>query len=159
MEFMEYKGEWYVWTLVIVSILFVLIMPKKNLTWVGIFITFVFSAGLTWTFDTISMSIFDLFDLAKKISIELSDALLIGFVPASIATIYVNFYKPQKKWIYVFVFTFLCFVLELGLVQFGYMKNNAWKTWYGIPVYFIIFKFFYPLYLKLISKELVKLTN
>ncbi|MGG7621453.1 hypothetical protein [Bacillus coreaensis] len=156
MEFMKYEGEWYVWTLVIISIIFVLIMPKKNLTWVGIFITFVFSAGLTWTFDTISMSTFNLFDLAKKISIELSDALLIGIVPASIATIYVNFYKPQKEWVFVLSFTLLCFVLEFGLVQFGYMKNNGWNTWYGIPVYFIIFKFFFPWYFNLLAKPLVK---
>ncbi|MGS2779686.1 hypothetical protein ACVBAX_20195 [Robertmurraya sp. GLU-23] len=156
MELMKYEGEWYVWTLVIISIIFVLIMPKKNLTWVGIFITFVFSAGLTWTFDTISMSTFNLFDLAKKISIELSDALLIGIVPASIATIYVNFYKPQKEWVFVLSFTLLCFVLELGLVQFGYMKNNGWNTWYGIPVYFIIFKFFFPWYFNLLTKPLVK---
>lgn len=155
MEFMKYEGEGYVWSLVIISILFVLIMPKKNLTWVGIFITFVFSAGLTWTFDTISMSTFNLFDLAKKISIELTDALLIGVVPASIATIYVNFYKPHKKWIFVFIFTLLCFVLEYGLVLFGYMKNNSWNTWYGIPVYFIIFTFFFPWYVKLLSKQLV----
>ncbi len=155
MEFMKYEGEWYVWSLVIISILFVLIMPKKNLTWVGIFITFVFSAGLTWTFDTISMSTFNLFDLAKKISIELTDALLIGVVPASIATIFVNFYKPHKKWIFVFIFTLLCFVLEFGLVLFGYMKNNSWNTWYGIPVYFIIFTFFFPWYVKLLSKQLV----
>jgi hypothetical protein len=158
MEFMKYEGEWYVWTLVTISILFVLIMPKKNLTWVGIFITFVFSSGLTWTFDTISMSTFNLFDLAKKISIELSDAFLIGFVPASIATIYVNFYNPKKGWIFAFVFTLLCFVLELGLVQFGYMKNNDWNTWYGIPVYFIIFKFFFPWYFKLTFKTINKNT-
>lgn len=156
MEFMKYEGEWYVWILVFISIVFVLIMPKKNLTWVGIFITFVFSAGLTWTFDTISMSTFNLFDLAKKISIELSDALLIGIVPASIATIYVNFYKPQKKWFFVLFFTLLCFVLELGLVQVGYMKNNGWNTWYGIPVYFIIFKFLFPWYFNLLTKPLVK---
>ncbi len=156
MEFMKYEGEWYVWTLVFISIVFVLLMPKKNLTWVGRFITFVFSAGLTWTFDTISMSTFNLFDLAKKISIELSDALLIGIVPASIATIYVNFYKPQKKWFFVLSFTLLCFVLELGLVQFGYMKNNGWNTWYGIPVYFIIFRFFFPWYFNLLTKPLVK---
>jgi hypothetical protein len=157
MEFMKYEGEWYVWTLVIISIVFVLIMPKKNLTWVGIFITFVFSAGLTWTFDTISMSTFNLFDLAKKISIELSDALLICIVPASIATIFVNFYKPQKEWVFVLIFTMLCFVLELGLVQVGYMKNNGWNTWYGIPVYFIIFKFLFPWYFNLLTKPLVKL--
>lgn len=30
MEFMKYEGEWYVWTLEIISIIFVLIMPKKS---------------------------------------------------------------------------------------------------------------------------------
>lgn len=102
------------------------------------------------------MSTFNLFDLAKKISIELSDALLIGIVPASIATIFVNFYKPHKKWVFVLFFTLLCFVLELGLVQVGYMKNNGWNTWYGIPVYFIIFKFLFPWYFHLLTKPLVK---
>ena len=47
MELMKYEGEWYVWTLVITTILFVLIMPKKNLTWVGIFITILFLIYIT----------------------------------------------------------------------------------------------------------------
>lgn len=33
MEFMKYEGEWYVWTLFIITILFVIFMPKKKLTW------------------------------------------------------------------------------------------------------------------------------
>ncbi|WP_338787684.1 hypothetical protein [Metabacillus sp. FJAT-53654] len=154
MELMKYEGEWYVWTLVITTILFVLIMPKKNLTWVGIFITIVFSSGFSWISDSIAGSLIDLFDLAKKQTIEPGDAMLISFVPASIATIYVNFYKPHKKWIFAFVFTLLCFVLELGLVKSGYMVNNDWNTWYGIPVYFTLFRFFFPWYLQLLSKNL-----
>ncbi|PAE31655.1 hypothetical protein [Bacillus sp. 7884-1] len=90
MEFMKYEGEWYVWTLLFISILIVIFMPKKNLTWAGIFITIFLSGGLTWIGDTIAGSIFDLFTLAKKQTIELTDSLLISFDPAGIATIYVN---------------------------------------------------------------------
>ncbi|KKI90548.1 hypothetical protein WQ54_21710 [Bacillus sp. SA1-12] len=156
MDFMKYEGEWYVWTIVLTSILFVLIMPKKNLTWAGIFMTIFLSGGLTWISDSIAGSVIDLFDLAKKQTTELSDAFLISFVPASIATSFVNFYKPQKKWMFAISFTVLCTVLETGLVLFGYMKNNDWRTWYGLPVYFIVFRFFFPWYLQLLTKKLVK---
>jgi hypothetical protein len=159
MEFMKYEGEWYVWILVMISILTVLIMPKKNLTWVGVFITIGVSGELTWASDSITGSVIDLFDLAKKQTTQFSDALLISFVPACIATIYVNFYQTYKKWIFPFVFTLLCFVLELGLVKVGYMQNNEWKTWYGIPVYFIAFRFFFPWYLKLLSRKMVKINH
>ncbi|TDL64019.1 hypothetical protein E2R56_26605 [Rhodococcus qingshengii] len=154
---MKYEGEWYVWTLLFISILIVIFMPKKNLTWAGIFITIFLSGGLTWIGDTIAGSIFDLFTLAKKQTIELTDSLLISFVPAGIATIYVNFYKPKKEWVWAIVFTLLCFFLELGLVKVGYMKNNDWETWYGIPAYFIVFRFFFPWYLNLISRKLVNI--
>ncbi|MEH7014775.1 hypothetical protein V7087_28900 [Neobacillus niacini] len=157
MEFMKYEGEWYVWTLLIITILFVIFMPKKTLTWAGIFITILFSGGLTWIGDTIVGSIFDLFTLAKKQTIELTDSLLISFVPAGISAIYINFYNPKDGWIWAIVFTLLCFFLELGLVKVGYMINHDWKTWYGILVYFIVFKFFYPWYLKLLSRKLVNI--
>jgi hypothetical protein len=157
MEFMKYEGEWYVWVVLFITILLVLFMPKKNLTWAGVFITILFAGGLTWIGDTIVGSIFDLFTLAKKQTVELSDSLLISFVPSGIAAIYVNFYKPEKAWVWAFIFTFLCFFLELGLVSVGYMINHDWETWYGIPVYFIAFRFFFPWYSKLLSRKLVNI--
>jgi len=66
MQFMKYQGEWYVWVLVTVSILIVLFMPKKNLTWIGVFVTLGVAGYLTWVADSIAGSIFDLFDLAKR---------------------------------------------------------------------------------------------
>ncbi len=63
---MKYEGEWYVWTILFITIVIVLFMPKKNLTWPGVFITILLSGGLTWIGDTIVGSIFALFTLAKK---------------------------------------------------------------------------------------------
>ncbi|WP_139367383.1 hypothetical protein [Metabacillus halosaccharovorans] len=156
---MKYEGEWYVWILVIISVFSVLLMPKKNLTWVGIFITFGVSGHITWLSDSIVGGAIDLFDLAKKNSIELSDAFLISFVPPCISTIYVNFYTPQKKWAFALIFTLLSFVLEIGLVKFGYMENKNWETLYGIPVYFIFYRFFFPWFLGLLSKKKVKIDS
>lgn len=79
--------------------------------------------------DTMAGSVLDLFDLAKKNTTELSDSILLSFIPAFISVIYVNYYNSQKKWIFAFIFTLLSFVLELGLVKVGYMKNNNWETW------------------------------
>jgi hypothetical protein len=155
MEIMKYEGEWYVWTILFLSMLIVIFMPKRNLTWAGLFITILFSGGLTWIGDTIVGSVFDLFTLAKKQTVELTDSLLISFVPAGIASIYVNFYKPKQKWVLAIIFTLLCFFLELGLVKVGYMKNHQWETWYGIFVYFIAFRFFFPWYLRLLSTKLI----
>ncbi|MED4227214.1 hypothetical protein [Neobacillus cucumis] len=160
MEIMKYQGEWYVLTVLFVFILILLFMPKRNLTWAGIFITLGVAGFLTWVSDSIAGSVFDLFDLAKKNTTELSDSFLLSFVPASISVIYVNFYSHQKRWIIAFIFTFLSFFLELGLVKVGYMNNNNWKTWYGLPVYFMVYRFFFPWFLKLIStKRLVKVTT
>ncbi|WP_338448460.1 hypothetical protein R4Z09_19815 [Niallia oryzisoli] len=156
MEFMRYEGEWYVWILVIISVFTVLLMPKKNLTWIGVFITLGVAGHLTWISDSLVGGAFDLFDLAKKNTIELSDAFLISFVPACISTIYVNFYNFKKGLIFSSIFTLLSFVLEIGLVKVGYMENKNWETWYGIPVYFIFYRFFFPWFLGLLSKKLVK---
>ncbi|MBD1382018.1 hypothetical protein [Metabacillus arenae] len=156
MEFLMNDGEWYVWTLVLISILTILMMPKKNLTWAGVFITLSVGGYLAWFSNSVIGSSIDLFDLAQKKTTEFSDASLLTFVPPCIATIYVNFYNPQKGWFFAITFTLVCFVLEWLLVIVGYMENINWKTWYGIPVYFFFFKFFFPFLLRLLSKKLVK---
>ncbi|ALC81912.1 MULTISPECIES: hypothetical protein [Bacillus] len=157
MEIFKVEGEWYVWILGVALLLIVLFMPKKNLTWTGIFVTLGVAGDITWLADTVAAVPIDLFDIAKKNTTELSDTFLLTFVPASIATIYVNFYIPQKKWVFTVFFTFLSFLLESGLVQVGYMKNIYWETWYGIPIYFVLFGFFFPWLLRILSKKLVKL--
>ncbi|TDL64047.1 hypothetical protein E2R56_26760 [Rhodococcus qingshengii] len=160
MEFMKYQGEWYVWILFLILILFVIFMPKRNLTWAGIFVTLGVAGHLTWISDSIAGSVFDLFDLAKSNTTELSDSFLLSFVPACISVIYVNFYNSRKRWIFSISFTLVSFFLEIGLVQVGYMKNKNWETWYGLPVYFIIYRFFFPWFLKLITtKKLVKVSS
>lgn len=160
MEIMKYQGEWYVWTLLFFLILIVLLMPKKNLTWAGIFITLGVAGHLTWVSDSIAGSVLDLFDLAKRNTTELSDSFLLSFVPACISIIYVNFYSSHKRWIFAVIFTLFSFFLELGLVKVGYMRNKNWETWYGIPVYFIIYRFFFPWFLKLIiTKKLTKVSS
>ena len=159
LQLMKYQGEWYVWLLVITSILIVLLMPKKNLTWIGVFITLGVAGYLTWIADSIAGSVFDTFDLAKSNTTELSDSFLLSFVPACIAVIYVNFYRSRARWTFAFIFTLLSFFLELGLVTSGYMRNKSWETWYGLPVYFIAYRFFFPWFLKIISKDLVKISS
>ncbi|MGM7721792.1 hypothetical protein [Metabacillus sp. Hm71] len=156
MEIMKAEGEWFAWLLVIISVLIVLLMPKKNLTWVGIFITFAVAGYLTWLADSIVGGSFDLFDLAGKNTIELGDAFLLSFVPPSLATIFVNFYNSKYRWIIAVIFTLLSFVLELGLVRTGYMENKNWETVYGIPVYFAVFGFLFPWFLGLLSKKMMK---
>lgn len=58
---------------------------------------------------------------------------------------------------FALAFTLLSSLLELGLVQVGYMKNITWNSWYGMPVYFVLFFFFFPWFLSLVSKKLVKM--
>ncbi|KKI89743.1 hypothetical protein WQ54_25710 [Bacillus sp. SA1-12] len=155
-EIMKAEGEWFVWVLVLISVLVVLFMPKKNLTWVGVYITFGMAGYMTWVADAIVGGTFDLFDLAGKKTIELGDAFLISFVPASLSAIFANFYNPRKRWVYAVFFTLLSFVLELGLVQTGYMENINWKTIYGIPVYFFFYGFFFPWFLRVLTKKKLK---
>ncbi|MDQ0899279.1 MULTISPECIES: hypothetical protein [unclassified Paenibacillus] len=157
MEITLYKGEWYVWSLFVFWILTVLLMPKKNLTWVGVLVTFGVTSSITWFCDTLIGSAFDLFDLSKTNAVELSDSILVTFVPACIVTVYVNYLDLKRKWVYAFFFTLLSFGLEWVLVKVGYMRNKNWNTLYSIPVYFIFFAFFFPWLLRMISKKEVNL--
>lgn len=157
MDFNNPNGIWYVWLLVFIVVVFVILMPKKNLTWIGVFLTFGVAGQLTWIGDSIIGGGFDLFDLGKSNALELSDAFLVSFVPPCISTIYVNFYKSQKKWLFALIFTLLSFLLECGLVNVGYMENKNWETWYGIPVYLTFYGFFSPWLLSLYTKKQVNL--
>jgi hypothetical protein len=155
MEVMIYKGEWFVWLLVGVSLAVVFLMPKKNLTWTGLFISLRVSGDITWFADVVAATPIDLFDLSKKNTTDLSDAFLFTFVPSSIATVFMNFYEPSKKWLFTVMFILLSSGLEWGLVLVGYMRNLQWETWYGIPVYFLLFFFFFPWLLRILSKRLI----
>ena len=103
MEFMKYQGEWYVWILFLILILFVIFMPKRNLTWAGIFVTLGVAGHLTWISDSIAGSVFDLFDLAKSNTTELSLGYL--YILLSIGSFSVvlktNYYEKASKSIFL----------------------------------------------------------
>lgn len=138
------QGSWFVYLTVAVLLLVVLFMPKRNLKWWGIYLTFGVVGQLAWLLDSFFASPLDIFDLAKKNTTELSDVFTIGVVPPLFAIVFLNFYKKDRKWGLVLLFTALSFLFEWGLVKVDYMTLKGWKTWYSLPVYFAMYAWFLP---------------
>lgn len=148
------KGVWFPIVIGIISLLFMLFMPKR-LSWREIYLTFGVVGFVTLVIDVIIMSTWlDIFDLGSKPNIEgIGDLVGLALIPSCIAVIFLNFLKQEKKWVYVAIFTLLSFLYEWTLVQVGYMKNKGWHTWWSIPVYIFVFGYWLPWQLGLIRNS------
>lgn len=97
---------------------------------------------------------FDLFDLGSAKKEGIGDLLSYGVIPSLIALIYLNFYKIEKKWIFVILFTGLSFLAHWGLLEAGYMKHKHWHVWWDTPVLLFMFGIYLPWHLKLMRRTL-----
>ncbi|OHR69749.1 hypothetical protein HMPREF3291_00375 [Bacillus sp. HMSC76G11] len=145
------KGVWYPITVSIITILFMLFMPKR-ISWRDIYITFGVGGYLTWMIDS-GMNQIDIFHLADPQKVGVGDVISYGIIPSALAVIYLNYLKFDSKWWLVILFTGLSFFLEWGMVQSGYMKLNGWHTWWSIPVYLIVYGLWLPWHLKFIRSS------
>ncbi|MBT2695911.1 hypothetical protein J7E79_00415 [Bacillus sp. ISL-40] len=146
------KGIWFpiIWGIIV--LIFVLFMPKR-LTWREIYLTFGVGAFISVIMDIAIVGyILDLFDLGNPIKEGLGDLISYAFIAPCYAVIFLNYYKPDKKWLYVLLFTLISVVSEWILVQVGFMKLKGWHTWWSIPVYLVVFGFWLPWHLRLIRK-------
>lgn len=145
------KGVWFPIVVGIISLLFMLFMPKR-LSWQEIYLTFGVVGFVTLVIDVIVMSTWlDLFDLGSKPHIEgIGDLISLAIIPSCMAVIFLNFLIPEKKGMYVALFTLISFIFEWTLVEAGYMKLEGWNTWWSIPVYLIVYRFWLPWQLDLI---------
>ncbi|ASK63989.1 hypothetical protein CFK37_18420 [Virgibacillus phasianinus] len=143
------KGVWFPIIIGIITILFMLFMPKR-ISWKDIYITFGVVGYVTWMIDS-GMNQFDSFNLANPKKVGIGDIISYGIIPSALAVIYINYLKLDSKWGLVILFTVISFIIEWGMVQAGYMKLNGWHTWWSIPVYLIVYGFWLPWHKRLIE--------
>ncbi|OAS88002.1 MULTISPECIES: hypothetical protein [Metabacillus] len=148
------KGIWFPITLGTIALIYILFMPKR-LNWREIYLIFGTIGYVALIIDMFFMlNYFDIFDLGRDPKQEgIGDLISYGIIPSCYAVIFLNHFKPEKKWLYVALFTLLSFLSEWMLVQVGYMKLKGWQTWWSIPVFIIVFGFWLPWHLKLLRKE------
>jgi phosphatidylserine synthase len=147
------KGIWFPITLGTIVFIYMIFMPKR-LSWREICFIFGTIGYVAIIIDVfIMLNYLDVFDLGRDPKQEgIGDLISYGIIPSCYAVIFLNYYKQEKKWIYVTLFTIMSFLSEWMLVQVGYMKLKGWHTWLSIPVFIIVFGFWLPWQLKLIRK-------
>ncbi|WP_102275147.1 hypothetical protein [Cytobacillus massiliigabonensis] len=145
------KGIWFPIALGIISLLYILFMPK-HISWKVIYLTFGIGGFMATLLDVIVMSGWlDVFDLGQSKIPGLGDLISYSLIAPCFAVIFLNYFNPEKKWKYVVLFTLLSFLSEWMLVKVGYMKLKGWNTWWSLPVYFFIFGFWLPWHLRVIK--------
>lgn len=146
------KGVWMPITLAIILLLFVLIMPKKEITWREIYVTIGVIGLTTWIADNIFAGYLNLVDFGHPRYSGIGELLTYSFVPSSLAVIYLNYLNKNNKWKLVILFTILSFIIEWSVAKAGYMKLTDWNHLYSIPIFFLVYRYFLPLHARIINK-------
>ncbi|WP_134702283.1 hypothetical protein [Ammoniphilus sp. YIM 78166] len=149
---LDVKGFWYIFAGAVLTLGYMLFMPKK-LRWREIYLTFGVVSTLAFVSHTIVGVWFDAFDLGKKGGYGVADIFVMVIISPIMAIIFLNYFKPDKKWIYAIIFSIVSFFYEWGAVQAGFMRLKWWHTWWSIPVYLFIFGIFLPWHLRYLRTE------
>ncbi|MDQ0298254.1 hypothetical protein J2S78_000662 [Salibacterium salarium] len=147
------KGLWFPVTVCALFALTVIIIPKKNISWREIYITFGVVAFSTWFSDSILARGFDLFDLGDAKKSGLGDILSYTFIPSSLAILYLNYLTQNNKWKLTTIFTLISLIITFGMVYFGYMKWKEWNWFISIIVFLFAFGFALPTHIKFIRNK------
>lgn len=147
------KGLWFPVTVSILLVLIVLFIPKKNINWREIYITFGVVGFATWFTDGLVAREFDLFDVGAPAKAGLGDILSYTFIPSSLAILFLNYFTRNNKWKLTIFFTLLASLVEYGMIYFGYMKYKGWHWSVSIIVFLIVFGFLLPLHIKFIRTD------
>lgn len=153
-------GATGLWFPVTVSILFaitVIIVPKKNISWREIYITFSVVGFVTWFCDGLVAREFDLLDLGHPNKAGLGDTLCYTFVPSSLAILYLNYLSKNNKWKLTIIFTIVAMLIEFGMLYVGYMNYKGWNSLISIIVFLIAFGLLLPIHIRVIRNEFVDL--
>ena len=149
---LQQQGIWFPLVISAIVLLFVLFMPKRQINWRGIYLTFGVVGFVALMLDIfIVAEYFDLFDIGDPNIEGFGDLVTYGIIPACLAVAYLNYFDRKNKWLYVFLFTLVSFLFEWGLTQVGYMKLKGWQNWYSIAVYLIVYGLWLPWHLKLLQ--------
>ena len=147
------EGLWFPLTISIILVLLVLLLPKKNISWREIYITFGIVGLATWISDAIIARALDLIDLGDPNKGGIGDILSYTFIPTSLAILFLNYYTKENKWKLSILFSVISFLIEVGMVYFGYMKYTGWSMVISFVVFISAFAFLLPLHLKIIKNE------
>ncbi|MED4229554.1 hypothetical protein [Neobacillus cucumis] len=147
------KGLWFPVTASILFALIALIIPKKNISWREIYITFAVVGFGTWFSDGLIARELDLFDIGDPKKAGIGDLLSYTFIPSSLAILYLNYLTTNNKWKLTFCFTIIALLIEFVMVYVGYLKYKGWNWYISIIVFLIAFGFLLPIHKKIIRKE------
>ncbi|MCE4052113.1 hypothetical protein [Bacillus sp. Au-Bac7] len=145
------KGMWLSISLVIILLLYILIMPKKEINWREVYITIGVIGLLTWISDNIFAGFLDLVDFGHPKLSGIGELLTYSFIPSSLAVIYLNYLNNSNKWRLVIAFVVISVLIEWAVVKVGYMELKGWNHLFSIPIFLFVYSYFLPLHLKIIK--------
>jgi hypothetical protein len=150
---LQQPGIWFPFVVSAILLFFILLMPKRQLNWRGIYLTFGVIGYVALILDINIVGIYlDWFDLGNPKIEGLGDFTTYGIIPSCLAVAFLNYFDRKGKWLYVAFFTLISFLFEWELTQVGYMKLKGWQSWYSIPVYILVYGWWLPWHLELMQK-------
>ncbi|MDQ0270110.1 hypothetical protein [Cytobacillus purgationiresistens] len=147
------KGLWFPIIVSIILFVTLLLIPKKRISWVELFIIFCIVGFATWISDAFILRIFDLIDLGSPDKPGIGDIISYTFIPTSLACLFLCFLDMKNRWKLVIIFTFLSFIIELGMEFSGYMKTKDWIKFTTPLFHLFVYGFILPYILKLIRRR------
>lgn len=151
---LQQPGIWFPLSIAASLLVFMIFMPKRQINWQGIYITFgvVGYVGVMLDINILG-SYLDWFDLGDSKIEGLGDLASYGVIPSCLAIIYLNYFNRQSKWTYVFLFSVLSFLYEWELTNLGYMKLKGWQDWYSIPILILVYGAWLPWHYEVIQRS------
>jgi hypothetical protein len=146
-------GIWLPLLFCMTVLLFVVFMPKRQIDWLGIYLTFgvVGCVGVLLDINILG-EYFDLFDLGDPGKEGIGDLASYAIIPSCLAVIFINYFDKKNKWLYVAIFTGISYSYEWLLTQTGYMKLLGWQNWYSIPVFIMVYGVWLPWHHEVIKR-------
>lgn len=147
------EGMWLPIIIACILLLYIAFMQKKAMKWREIYITIGVVGLMTWVADNIFAGFLNLVDFGDGTISGLGEMITYTFIPSSLAVIYLNYLKRDRKWNLVLLFMLLSLIVEGTVTAIGYMKQNHWNLLFSIPIYFIVYYYYLPWHQKWIACE------
>ncbi|OPX87507.1 MAG: hypothetical protein A4E53_02459 [Pelotomaculum sp. PtaB.Bin104] len=148
------SGIWFPLIMGTIALAFVILMPKRQLKWRGIYLTFGVIGYVAVMLDVFFVGEYlDVFDIGDPYLEGIGDLMSYAIIPSCLAVIFLNYFNQSQKWFHVTLFIVISFTFEWVLTQVGYMKLKGWQNYYSIPVYFVVYSMWLPWHLKLIQQR------
>jgi hypothetical protein len=114
------------------------------------YLTFGVVGFLAWMGNIVFFYQLDLLDSGDPSIGGIADTIMFSIAPACVSILYLNLYKPQRKWVISIAFTAAALLMEALLVQVGFLTQKGWRVWYSTPFYWLMFFVFLPWHLQIV---------